>query len=387
MITRHNYEEFFVLYVDNELSTAERQVVEAWVAENPDLRAELDVLEQCRLDPESGLFFKDKTSLLKQATEASPGRLVTGKEQLYLYVDKELDEEARISLEELAAVDHSVLRELTHLQRTVSVPDPTVVFRNKELLYRKEKEKRIALLPFLRIAAAAIVLGAIGLIVFNTVRRYAGPSIALNPRKKIQEPVTPARVDTLYSSTAGQLVQDGQTVKTGIPRAADRSAQQKFMKPVDLQRKRDRGVVRDLVTDETPANRVLLMKPVNTRRAELVKKDDDAVPEIAVVGQKSPVRMENSSLALADRTGAVPETGNTKRSSFATEALLKESDLAAADMYVETGNEGTDPVSPSKNRLRGVFRKVSRVFEKTTSHDDDDNKHRILIGNLQMALK
>ena len=32
-------------------------------------RAELDTLRQCRLDPEDGLFFKDKMSLLRQAPE------------------------------------------------------------------------------------------------------------------------------------------------------------------------------------------------------------------------------------------------------------------------------------------------------------------------------
>jgi hypothetical protein len=389
MITRHNYEEFFVLYVDKELSAGERQIVDAFVAENPDLRAELDILAQCRLDPEGGLFFKDKASLIRQAPEASAGGPIIGKEQLYLYIDKELDEVTRASVEDLAAMDQSILRELTLLKMTLNEPDPKLIFRNKELLYRKEKEKRIVLLPFLRIAAAAIVLGAIGLIVFNAVRKSTRPSIVLAPRKKIQEPVTLARVDTLYSSTTRQDAQQDQLVKIGIQRAgaADGSAQQKVMNPDDRQRKRDGGGDRDLASKEMPADRVSLIKPVNTRRAELIKKDGNATPEIAISVQPLPVRLENSPLALTDRSGAVPETGNTKRSSFATEALLKESDLPIADIYVETGNDGMGAVSSSKNRLRGVFRKVTRVFEKTTSRDDDDDKHRILIGNLQMALK
>ena len=37
MINRHNYEEFFLLYVDGELETAQRATVEKFIEQNPDL--------------------------------------------------------------------------------------------------------------------------------------------------------------------------------------------------------------------------------------------------------------------------------------------------------------------------------------------------------------
>ena len=51
--------------------------------------------------------------------------------------------------------------------------------------------------------------------------------------------------------------------------------------------------------------------------------------------------------------------------------------------------DGIDLASASdnKNKMRGVFRKVSRIFEKTTSAGEDKSRHGILIGGFQIALK
>ncbi|MEK7226941.1 MAG: hypothetical protein AAB221_14820, partial [Bacteroidota bacterium] len=64
-ITRHNYEEYFILYMDNELSSDDRRMVEVFVQQHPDLKEELDILLQYKLEPDTSVVFNGKEELMK----------------------------------------------------------------------------------------------------------------------------------------------------------------------------------------------------------------------------------------------------------------------------------------------------------------------------------
>ena len=83
-INRHNYEAFFLLYVDKELSAADRKAVDVFVQENPDLQMELTLLQQTVvkaddivLDKKDWLYMEEEISALQ--------------ENLLLYADDELN--------------------------------------------------------------------------------------------------------------------------------------------------------------------------------------------------------------------------------------------------------------------------------------------------------
>ncbi|MFZ1533860.1 MAG: hypothetical protein WAT14_06795, partial [Chitinophagaceae bacterium] len=59
-INYHNYEECFILYMDNELSGDERRMVEAFVQQHPELKEELDLLLQYKLTPDTSVIYSGK---------------------------------------------------------------------------------------------------------------------------------------------------------------------------------------------------------------------------------------------------------------------------------------------------------------------------------------
>jgi hypothetical protein len=363
MITRHNYEEFFLLYVDHELSATDRQMVESFVADHPDLRAELNVLMQCRLDPAMDAF-PDKATLL---------RPVVTEESLLLYMDGELDEEARQTVEVRAQENPAVGRELALLRQTVNEPDTTILFAKKEALYKREGKRRIAFLPLFRLAAAALLLLLAGLAVLLLMKRKEGPAVT-------------------GTSTKGNGSQpmNAQPVNAQVASSRQTNTRNAAPNPV---KNSEPAVTRD-------ASRALYP----SREAA----QDVAPEELTYEAKKS-----NNPIAVArietDRSGhPLPgpgvDVGSIKGGTFATDALREEgtattlpgedpdhADLADSGTDADKGKDadnGEDPdaASPRKRRLRGVFRTVSRVFERTTGQGDE-GRHGILIGNLQIALK
>ena len=167
-ITRHNYEEFFILYLDNELGSDDRKRVESFVNENPDLKKEFDLLLQTRVTPDHDLVFDGKQQLLKTAF---PGPIseYNFEEWLLLYIDNELTAQEKIAVEEFVAGHPSAETTLQQLQKTKLHPEHAVVFPNKELLYRREKRTPVIAIRVWRIAVAAALLLAISTAAFLVI--------------------------------------------------------------------------------------------------------------------------------------------------------------------------------------------------------------------------
>lgn len=75
-LTRHNYEEYFLLYVDGELADSDRLAVEAFLQEHPDLGEEMDDLRRTVLSPADDVFTIDKTLFYRPLADEAGARVI-----------------------------------------------------------------------------------------------------------------------------------------------------------------------------------------------------------------------------------------------------------------------------------------------------------------------
>jgi len=405
MITRNNYEEFFLLYVDNELSPAERQAVEGFVEAHPDLREEWELLMQCRVSPDDAPVFAGKDLLMRAEDPSLTGddtSLVdhntplidlNNYETWFLsYIDGELDEPARQAVLGFVRLHPDKAVELQQLQRTVNIPDKTLVFPDKTILYRREQPKKIAWLPFVRIAAAALVLGAIGVAVFYPSRNTSSGADPLAAGKKS------SATDKVTSTPGGIVSAPDKGVSAPAPALAgpDHSGQNPVRVPGNETTTSVQPAVKNQFATVTPriADTLHLNKSNLPSGNELpVHAEPTTAPVLAKVDVHLPDNIRGSDRAIAsiktppatgDPIGNTEPTGKVivpdPKTSFATQALLSHTVAYTEDGSVE------EMAAPRKNKLRGIFRKVTRALEKPASREDDEDK-KVLIGGFQIALQ
>ncbi|MFT4023584.1 MAG: hypothetical protein QM664_07355 [Flavihumibacter sp.] len=176
-INRHNYEEYFLLYADNELSAAEKEAVDVFVAEHPDLKEEFDMLLQAIL-PAGDLVFNDKESLYR-TTDASLVNMTNFESFFVRYHDDELTNEEKAATE-LFVYNHPEFQaDFELIQQARLQSDVTLVFPDKRLLFRQENtERRPVIRLWLPVAAAAILLLLAGLFWLRTDKQVAQPENA-----------------------------------------------------------------------------------------------------------------------------------------------------------------------------------------------------------------
>ena len=163
-IDRHNYEEYFLLYIDNELTVDQKRQVDLFVKQNPDLEEELVMLEQSKLIPDDSIHFDKKEMLLKGERDSSIN-MNNYQEWLVLFVDNELDNEEKIAVEKFAAAHPKVYQELELFQQTKLEPE-RVVFEHKEVLLRKERATIISI-QWWKVAVAAILIVVAGMTTYS----------------------------------------------------------------------------------------------------------------------------------------------------------------------------------------------------------------------------
>jgi hypothetical protein len=154
-INRNNYEEYFLLYADKELSAEEKTRVETFVQENPDLEEEFVMLQQSVTRPDKTIVFEDKKSLFREEGTVNENNY---QEKFLLYTDNELTLSETGELEKFLVTNPALQHEFKLLQKVTYEPDTSIVFPDKNLLYKKDDEHKVIPFPW-RYLAAAVLLG------------------------------------------------------------------------------------------------------------------------------------------------------------------------------------------------------------------------------------
>jgi hypothetical protein len=327
MITRDNYEEYFLLYIDNELSVADREAVEWFVAHHPDLQQDWKALLHCRLLPDEEIIFPDREAL---------------------YGIGALEEEDNGN------------------GFPIFSPDLSIVFPDKASLYKQEEaeeEKRIVWLPWLRVGAAAAVVGIVALLVLVVKNNKIAPA------------VTPVASGTLHS-IEGQATRAADDSAVAHPVIATRLTTDKPEKE-KVKVKTNRQDVRE---EKEPVSQDLAQQAAPHDPAPVRPTDITATRAADITATKAIVTTTNvhSSDAVAALQAGIPR----EESSFATEAL-RENENHDPENNISVADESP---APGKGKLRGLFRKVTRTFGKTADRDNDGQRE-VLIGAFQIALK
>jgi hypothetical protein len=221
-INLHNYETFFLMYVDNELLATEREMVEAFVGKYPYLREELELLQDTVLQMEDDMTI-DKTSLLKSAAV---------EEWMLLHLDNELTGDAKDKLLQHIQSNESLQKDWKLLQQTKLDSQEVCVFEDKAILYRKEKSKLIRF-AYVRWAAAAALIAAGFFVGVNRLNKPKGAKVAVQPtlpKTTADNTNNNASATELVNTANGYKNNGGQTVpneNNTIIQATDITNQQK----------------------------------------------------------------------------------------------------------------------------------------------------------------
>ncbi len=365
-INRDNYEEYFLLYADNELTDSEKAEVLMFIKDNKDLEEEFRMIHFTISKPDKNIVFANKPFLLKNDAAAFINEK-NFEEIFVLYHDKELTAEEESRTEEFLSAHPKLKNEFDLIGLARFTKEKAIVFPGKKLLYKKEKAGKVIPVFLWRIAAAAIFIG-FGLWLSYTYLHAPVKTVANHAGSINVKPVSPV----IKKANLPTQKIPGIVAEHTFP--ANETANEKHEKK-DQQKNRSKNFLAS--ADGKTQNRN--SGDLSTRQAELVKpipqKNDD---EIAVANKE--IRNVSEEKIIAQNT-VQPSNELLKNTAQVIHANLKtyaqtasyaQQTIAATDNYVFYDVPSSEF---KKTKLGGFLKQVKRVIER------NNPVGRLLAGN------
>lgn len=356
-INHHNYEDFFILYLDNELNQEERKAVEDFLLANPDLQREMASLKQTILSPDQHLIFEGKEQLM--VGDSSLINIYNYESFLVQHVDGELLHHEVVELEKFLALNPYALHELNWLKETRSEPDTAVVFGDKSSLYRHEEVKRMYPVRWLKQAIAAAVIIAVGTGIFMFTNNSSDTDAVITAIEPSQQ-----TIESVLDKTVPARINNNQTADTEPGTSSPKLKEIIEKSPAPVQ----------FAAIQQPVNK----QPQNT---------DDNISYATTNELEKPIGIPVSVkeiLTEEDRFYANLHKQNINDQVVTNDLPVRTTIEASPenDQFIYAAD-----VEPENKKIRGFFRKATRIFERTTNIAAANEDDILLVGGFAINLK
>ncbi len=365
MINRLNYEEFFLLYVDDELNHQQRAAVELFVQQNPDIAAEFEMLMDTKVSAEPGIVFADKASLLKK--ESIAVSTDNYEEFFLLYADNELTAAEKNEVEKFVLQHPQLQQAFTLLMQTVSEPE-TIVFADKKSLYKKER--RVIPLYVSRVAIAAAFIGLIALAWWLSPSGKTNNGVAVNPQTKKEQPVIKPQNNNLPAANQSPQKNNETAIVQAPVKKQTGSSENKIHNTVQL------GIKPRVLTEHPlpEKNDVAVNQPAAPLQ-ELNKQD---VPDNNIIAKNEPV---TKMAAINSQESIIEKPLEEVKNIYAANNDNTNTALPAVYKVLNTDDEDHSlylgSLQLNKNKVRGLLKKAGSIFGHKNNSSDN--------GKLQVA--
>jgi len=353
IINRHNYEECFILYWDNELSASQKQVVESFVKENQDLQEEFNLLGQTRFTPDNNIQLEKKEFLLNNSFI----NITNYEEQLLNYIDDEVTTGQRKEIESFTGQYSVVKQELALLQKTKLQPEAEVVFPDKSILYRREEKVRVISMTWFRVAVAAAIILIAGFATIKLINTNGDTPTVAEINKPKNQP-SDKTIEQPINNPANQIPQD---TKIDLAKTDKKSTEQSKDKKVEETVVPNTLIAKRENKNNLPEER----KNVNQQPDNMNTTSDGIIAEATVVIKKD------------DRTVETNQTDVINTGFDKSDVTLKDNPT----LYIPEQEER------EKGGIKEFLRKTTRVFERRTKIQTTTDDNKLLLGAFAVSLK
>lgn len=358
-INRNNYEEFFILYWDNELTATQKQAVENFVKENTDLQQEFRIFGETRFGADNNIQLKEKEFLLNDSFI----NITNYEEQLLNYIDDELNIDQKAEVDKIAAQYPAVQKELALLQKTKIQPEAEIVFPDKSVLYRREEKVHVISIFWRRVAVAAAIILIAGLATLKLVTTNKGGS-------KIEVAKNNGSINIPTSN------QSQNTKRDNHPTNLANVDEKKLITPQTDDKNKEKSII-NKSTDRPDENSIAVNKIEN--KNNLPKEGKRPV-------QTTDELNTSEAIAAIDVNDVQKKSFDTpeKNKADAVNTSFDKSDVtlnATPTLYIP------EPAEKEKGGLKEFLRKTTRVFERRTKIQTTTDDNKLLVGAFAVSLK